>query len=1038
MSRTTLHFAAATVAGLSTLLGAEGDLRPLVAGTGLAPFGYTNAPEPLPNYVAGARWGTQTENITKMQLPLPPEESAKHMVTQPGFTSHLWAAEPDIFKPIALAWDDRGRLWIAETIDYPNEQQPDGQGRDRITICEDTDGDGKADKFTVFADKLSIPRSICFAGGGVIVLEGDHTLFLKDNNGDDKADERRVLFSGWGMGDTHATASNLRRGVDNWVYGTVGYSGFKGEVGGKKLEFGMGVFRFKTDGSQLEFLRSTDNNTWGLGLSEEGIVFGSTANRDASWYMPIPNRYYEGVAGWSAARLETIADSQKIYPITDRVRQVDQHGMYTAGAGHALYTARAFPAEFWNRIAFVAEPTGHLLGWYRLDPHGAGFTAVNLGSFLASDDEWTAPIVGEVGPDGALWVIDWYNYIVQHNPVPHGFKNGKGNAYETKLRDKRHGRIYRVTADGAPAAKSRSLAGATPAQLVAALADDNQLWRNLAQDRLVMRGDKDVVPALTALVRDSKPDAAGQNPGAVHALWTLHALGASGDAAQAALRNPTPGVRRAALGVLPRTDATVDTIVESGVLRDPDAQVRLAALLTLADINYAGGEDPAGPAIANFLTSPGNAGDRWLREAATAAAARHLHAFGRALIAGGGSLPAPALETVRIIARHYASSGPDDVTTATAALQQADPAVAGAVLDGLAAGWPEGKKLLLDDDAKSSLKEELQSFPAETRNKLLVVAQAWGALDLFSDQVTAAVEDLKKSIDDKGRPDPARVTSAQHLLALSDTAASVSAILAEITPEAAPPLSGGFFGVLSKSRQAGTGKGILALWNRLSPGQRRGALGVVVRRPEWAAALLDAVASGAVQRNDLGPEHWQQLRSSANTDVAKRAAELVNGGLQISADRQDVVKAFLPAAKATGDPDRGKEVFVKNCGVCHKLAGVGASIGPELTGVGARAKEDILIDILDPNRSVEANYRLWNLTTKSGDSYSGRLDSESQTSVELLDLTGQKHTVQRKDIASLESSNQSIMPTGFESLGEKDITALLAYLATSVEGPAKR
>ncbi|HMO65853.1 MAG TPA: glycosyl hydrolase, partial [Verrucomicrobiota bacterium] len=291
--------------------------------------------------------------------PPDPAESARRLVLQPGFRAQLWAHEPDIVKPIALAWDERGRLFIAETVDYPNDLQAAGQGRDRIKICEDTDGDGRADKFTVFADRISIPTSLCFAHGGLIVIEGGNTLLLKDTNGDGMADERRVLFSGWGMGDTHATASNLRYGGDNWVWGTVGYSGFDGEVGGKRHRFGQGVFRFRPDGSALEFIRSSNNNTWGLGLSEEGLVFGSTANNNASWFMAIPNRFYEAVSGWSAARMETIADSQAIYPVTDKVRQVDAHGRYTAGAGHALYTARAFPAEFWNRIAFVAEPTGH-------------------------------------------------------------------------------------------------------------------------------------------------------------------------------------------------------------------------------------------------------------------------------------------------------------------------------------------------------------------------------------------------------------------------------------------------------------------------------------------------------------------------------------------------------------------------------------------------------------------------------------------------------------------------------------------------------
>jgi len=389
---------------------AESNLK---ARAGLPPLSYTNSPSAIPNYLPGEKWGTQGEVLSRMQLPLSPAASHPHIVTVPEIRTELWASEPDILKPICMAWDERGRLWIAETIDYPNELQPAGQGRDRIKICEDTNGDGKADRFTVFAEQLSIPTAMVFARGGLIVIEAGHTLFLKDNDGDGKADERKILFEGWGTGDTHATASNLRYGPDNWIWGVVGYSGFDGDVGGKRVRFGMGVYRFKSDGSALEFVRSSNNNTWGLGFSEEGTVFGSTANNNASWYMPIANRYYESVSGWSASRMETIADKQDFYPVTAEVRQVDAHGRYTAGAGHALYTARNFPQEYWNRVAFVTEPTGHLIGMFRIEGRGADFTARNDKSFLASSDEWCAPIMAEVGPDGAVWMLDWYNYIIQ-------------------------------------------------------------------------------------------------------------------------------------------------------------------------------------------------------------------------------------------------------------------------------------------------------------------------------------------------------------------------------------------------------------------------------------------------------------------------------------------------------------------------------------------------------------------------------------------------------------------------------------------------
>ena len=325
-------------------------------------------------------------------------------------------------------------------------------------------------------------------------------LFLKDTDGDGKADERKVLFTGFGTYDTHAGPSNLRYGLDNWIYAIIGYSGFSGEVGGERHSFRQGFFRFKPDGSKLEFLRSTNNNSWGVGISEEGLLFGSTANGCPSVYMPIANRYYESVRGMAPSVLQNIADSNRFFPITENVRQVDWHGGFTAGAGSALYTARTYPKHYWNKTAFVAEPTGHLVATFTLHPDGTDFHSHNAWNLVASDDEWTSPILAEVGPDGQVWVIDWYNFIVQHNPTPKGYKTGKGAAYETPLRDKTHGRIYRIVAkDGKPSDRPM-LSRDDPKGLVAALKNDNMFWRLHAQRLLVERGDTSVARDLAALI----------------------------------------------------------------------------------------------------------------------------------------------------------------------------------------------------------------------------------------------------------------------------------------------------------------------------------------------------------------------------------------------------------------------------------------------------------------------------------------------------------------------------------------------------------
>ncbi len=582
--------------------------------------------ERMPNY-------ERRDPAPRYQLPLSPEESQTLIQVPVGFRLELFASEPEIKKPIAMEWDEKGRLWIVETVDYPNTVRDEkGEGDDRIIICEDTDGDGRADKFTVFADGLNIPTALTFANGGVIVAQAPHFLFLKDTDGDDKADVREVLMEGWGTYDTHAGPSNFRYGLDNQIWGTVGYSSFDGNVGGEQLKFGSGVYRFRPDGKQMEYLASTSNNTWGLGFSEEFDVFASTANNEHSDFFAIANRYYEK-AGLRERGIQKIDSHYGMHVLTKELRQVDVHGGFTAASGHSLYTARAFPQEYWNRVAFISEPTGRLVHRHYLEQVGSGFVEKGDGwNVVASSDNWFGPVEAKVGPDGALWILDWYNFIIQHNPTPSGFDNGKGNAYIDPLRDNTRGRIYRLVHDDAPRAKKIQLRKDKPSQLVNALKNDNMFWRTTAQRLLVEAGDTKVAADLHKLIRNTSVDEINTNAAALHAIWTLHGLGLldgndekSLSVVLDALAHPAPGVRRAAIQVLPVGSApVVERLLASGVLNDEDLRVRLAALLALSD---APTDVAIGKALYQAIQDQENVNDHWVSHALLIAGAAHRQAF---------------------------------------------------------------------------------------------------------------------------------------------------------------------------------------------------------------------------------------------------------------------------------------------------------------------------------------------------------------------------------------------------------------------------
>ena len=549
----------------------------------------------------------------------------------------LFASEPDIAKPIALAWDERGRLWVAETRDYPHGVRQSGQGDDDIKICEDTDGDGKADKFTIFADKLNIPTSLVFANGGIIVSQPPRFLFLKDNDGDDKSDVRQEIMTGWGIGDTHAQANNLHRGYDNWLYGCVGYSGFNGEIGGDPKRFAQGTYRFKADGSALEFLHQFSNNSWGQSANEAGDQFGGTANGAPIFYGGIPASVApKGTRVMSAKKINV---EDKCHTITPNFRQVDVFGGYTAAAGCAFIYSANLPPRLQGK-AMVCEPTMKIISLMDVQPSGAGYVAKDGFNLVASSDEWMSPVCAEVGPDGAVWFADWQNFIIQHNPTPsvqrggYDARTGVGGAHENPLRDHNRGRVYRVVWDKAKKPAITSLRGAPTGELVKALSSDSQFWRLTAQRLLVEGKHAETANGLKSSVTEKEPGI-----GAIHALWTLQGLGALDEQThKAALLSKSAALRRNATRALGNDDRAKALFFSAGVVSDPDPVTRLAALVKVAAFSTT---KEIQTVVASLARKPEIRSDEWLNEASRLLLKKHK---AEAYKEGPNLLPNPGFE----------------------------------------------------------------------------------------------------------------------------------------------------------------------------------------------------------------------------------------------------------------------------------------------------------------------------------------------------------------------------------------------------------
>jgi len=1124
----------------------------------------------LPNYTPGAQWGTEGAPISKLQDPLSPKDERRTMQLPPGFDARLFASEPDVVKPIALSFDARGRLWILESVDYPNdkvEKLPASavasgagndaaapRGHDRVKILEDKDGDGRVDanEIKLFVDGLNVATGLVCTDDGCIVAQAPDMLRFVDKDGDDRADERTLLFTGFGEGDTHAGPSNLRWGdrlgsPDGWIWGTVGYSAFRGKVGGKNgapvvdHSFGQAVFRFRPDGSRLERVAPTTNNTWGLSFDEQGEIFVSTANGDHLVHVAVPSPAIESVFGLDSRLGDGtvhVPDHDRLHALTE-LRQVDYHGGFTAAAGCAIYTDRLFPREYWNRCSFVCEPTGHLVHQCFLEPNptsGSTFVARDGRNLLSSWDEWCAPIAAEVGPDGAVWVLDWYSPVVQHNPTPRGFTTGKGNAYETPHRDNKHGRVWRIVwtdaesrepsdvaltaqarrsaheLDDVPARVDRQhdAAEAEHGHILADVAAVEQLERSLAHvddaeraamgdvdewldfdtripaaldssdrpralaativlaqawkrslpklldPKLLPSSDEPGEPATTAaatrpLLSNAAFDPTNDKDGTPPREWRFvqyggAAAGAWSDAGRAASGSAQLTSQQGADASLSQTVA----VQRHGRYR-LSGWIKTDAVTPLGDaygalFNVHELQNPR-------VVTPAVTGTHdWTRVEVEFDSGDHEAFTINALLGGWGrargtawfddvvvevvAAGSPAAELVGIVATHAAHTDPASALDLVASrLEPADPALARAALEGLVRGWPRdgAPKIELDGATAEASQRAAAKLDVAGRAALLLLAEKLGRLDLFPDEGSRVRGELAAKVAENAAPPSDRVDAARRFLALAPASDAVPLVVAQISALAPPELVNGLLLALGESGDSEVGAAVAKRVPQLSAATLPTAVELLLRRPAWTRELLAQLIAGRLDPKALAPDVIDRLRRSGDADVASLAEQVARSlGRGRDADRAQVVEAFVARLAASdaprGDVKRGAELFAAQCAKCHTLRGQGGPVGPDLTAIGKRGRADLLVEILDPNRSVEGTWRAWEVTTKSGDELTGRLVNEGRATIELVDAAAARHVIARDDLVELRPLARSLMPEGFETLGEADVIAIIEYL----------
>lgn len=970
--------------------------------------------------------------------PRAPERAAEALVLHPDFELSLVASEPLVVNPISLDWDARGRMWVALTPGYPDKQAFAGvPARDEVVILADEDGDGRMDHRTVFAEGLDLVTSLVFHEDGVIVAQSPEILWLRDRDGDDRADERKVLFSGFGFGDTHAVVSNLRQGLDGWVYATQGYSGNESRhvVGADGVDHGTignGLFRFRPDGSAIEMVSAYGSNTWGLDFSRDGELFFTMANGSHLRHVVASESALavgrlEGVESW-----HDVTDHDRVVPLRAHerppYRQIDFVGGFTAASGGCLYTGGAWPAEY-DGSHFVCEPTVNLVHEDRLSVQGVTFRASKAREpeFLASTDLWFRPVHLRVGPDGALYLLDFYNQASVHNDT-RGPQHGPTNAAVRPDRDHEHGRVWRIQHRVAVPALVPPLAGASEAALVESLGHPNGQVRGTA--RRLLAEVPSLAPATLELLMQRVVGDHGSRA-RIEALWLLarRAPAKLAECAPVALRDADPAVRKNAL----RAVATLDDwglarvlVRPEAWLDEPDARTRLAGLELLARcLPDAGFEALARRAL--------SLSDDWSLSAVVAIA---HHRPARFVAAALRVPPSPVLaRLLRALAAEIAREGDlgqavEIVTT----LGEQGPearAVVPPLLAEFARGFGREHRPWASPRLDAALVRLLRSADVDVALAALPLGARWSASRKVQEASTVLGERLASVVGDAETPFERRLAALEAMLAMPEreTLAIELAGAHLLDPSLSPDEQGRTIERLAPHVLAAPT--LCARLEQLSRPAREQVLAALLARPAATASLLDALESGTLRAPELGPQALHRLRTHPDAATAARAnavlAKLVDGERD---DKDALIAELALLVDRPGNAAHGRELFAQNCGNCHTARGVETrgGVGPDLSGMGTHGARELLPFLLDPNRSVEPAYLEYVAETLDGELVDGVIARETSEAL-LLRNAGGERELRRSELAGLRSTGRSPMPTGFESLGAEALRDLVAFLA---------
>jgi putative membrane-bound dehydrogenase-like protein len=959
-----------------------------------------------------------------------------------GFTIELVASEPLVADPVAMEVDEFGNLFVVEMHGYPL----DTSGSGKIKKLEDTDADGLPDKATLFADHLKLPTGIMRWKQGWLVVDVPDILYLEDSDRDGKADIRETVLTGMALTNPQHITNTPLYGLDNWIY--LAHMGiitpkvsmmfndtgrmirFPGAPDSPALPRNADGrnFRFRPDSRELDMLAG--ESQYGHSFDNWGRHF-CVANADHIFHEVIGARYLRRnpdlLVADASEYISDHGDACAVFPITYNPENqlLTDRGVVTSACGITFYNGGLFPDSF-NNVTFVAEPTSNIVHADRLHQAGASFRASRVypdREFLASTDGWFRPVQMYIGPDGALYVIDYYRQIIEHpewlseDVIQSGaLYNGSGQ-----------GRIYRIMPTGTRKIdwlQRLALGNAPVAELVQHLSSPNIWWRRQAQRLLMDRKDPAAIPLLRALVDSGRPATA-----VVHALRTLEGYGAmSEDILLQALRHPEAGVRENALQVSENYLRQSPPLMAAlaSMQDDADSRVRFQLMCTLGELDDRPSQDARHTLLLRDIE------DQWMQVAALSSergremvllekilpAMRRSPSEGKALffgnLAGLVALSQRGRDIRKITAMATRNSGPGDDWWQSALLQ--------GLARGLTArGLPPGS---LETERHMMLSALGPSFSTLVRDAALdllaVIGPPGGA------SWDAALSKAEKCAGDTGRQPVERVV-AFKILAMDrrrDFGSMVESVLRQKQDPAIQQAALKSYARYTAEKSAAL---VVKYWDSLYFPVNSLGMEILLGSAAGMHALLDAVTGKKIPTSSIPWSGKVDLMNNDDATIRARSRALLAPEIE---GREKVVSDYKEALSLEGNISRGKEVFQSVCGVCHQYEGqYGKTFGPDLGSIRNRDKASIMTDILQPNRSIAVQYDLWMVVLKNGDTRSGIIHAETPTSIQLSPAGAEPQTIPRADIAHMETRNVSAMPEGLEAaISKQQMADLLAFL----------